>query len=105
MAAIVTQTTKMSTLEYAKKTIFGPLGITDACWCNKNSRLYNIAGCLSLTPRDQIKFGLMNLHGGIWENSQLDPAEFVANSVKTSKTSPIPVPVVMFGKVVGLPDG
>jgi CubicO group peptidase (beta-lactamase class C family) len=83
LGAIVANVTKATTLEYATTKMFTPLGITNISWSKNNSGLYNVAGGLSLTPRDQAKFGFLYLHNGNWDGKQIVPANFVAESVAT----------------------
>ncbi len=82
-SAIVTNKTGMTTLEFAKKNLFSPLGITKFVWRTDRQGLYDAAGGLSMTPRDMAKYGYLILNGGVWEGRQIIPADFVAESVKT----------------------
>lgn len=83
---IVTDRTKMSTLDFANKNLFGPLGITNVRWSQDSHGIYNAGGGLSMTPRNMAKFGWLILNKGVWEGKQVIPADFVAESVKTQTT-------------------
>jgi len=82
-SAIVTNKTGMNTMEFAKKNLFSPLGITKFIWRMDRQGIYDAAGGLSMTPRDMAKYGYLILNGGVWEGKQIIPADFVAESVKT----------------------
>jgi len=85
-SAIVTDKTGMNTLEFAKKTLFNPLGITELTWRRDRQGIYDAGGGLMLTPRDMAKYGYLILNRGFWEGKQIIPADFVAESVKTHTT-------------------
>ena len=85
-SAIVTNKTGMSTLEFAKKNLFDPLGITKFSWRKDQQGIYDAGGGLSMTPRDMAKYGYLILSKGVWEGKQIIPADFVAESVKTQTT-------------------
>jgi CubicO group peptidase (beta-lactamase class C family) len=85
-SAIVTNKTGMNTLEFAKKTLFNPLGITELTWRRDRQGIYDAGGGLMLTPRDMAKYGYLILNRGFWEGKQIIPADFVAESVKTHTT-------------------
>ena len=82
-SAIVTNRTGMNTMEFAKKNLFNPLGITEYIWSKDRQGIYDAGGGLLLTPRDMAKYGYLILNKGLWEGKQIIPAEFVAESVKT----------------------
>lgn len=83
LSAILTKTTKDNTLDFARKYLFDPLGISELNWNRDRNGIYDGAGGLSLTPRDMAKFGLLYLHNGKWDGKQIVPADFLAESVKT----------------------
>jgi CubicO group peptidase (beta-lactamase class C family) len=83
---IVTNKTGMSTLEFAKKNLFSPLGITKFNWRMDRHGIYDAGGGLSMTPRDMGKYGYLILNRGVWEGKQIIPADFVAESVRTQTT-------------------
>ena len=85
-SAIVTDKTGMNTLEFAKKNLFSPLGITQIIWSKDRQGIYDAGGGLLLTPRDMAKYGYLILNKGVWEGEQIIPADFVAESVKTRTT-------------------
>lgn len=77
LSAIITETTGMSALEFAKKYLFGPLGITDVIWPT-NPQGINIGwGELSMLPHDLAKIGYLYLWGGQWDGEQIVPSSWV----------------------------
>jgi CubicO group peptidase (beta-lactamase class C family) len=82
-SAIITNRTGVSTLEFAKKNLFDPLGITNFTWRRDRQGIYDAGGGLAMTPRDMAKYGYLILNRGIWEGRQLIPAAFVAETVRT----------------------
>ena len=85
-SAIVTDKTGMNTMDFAKKNLFGPLGITKFIWRTDRQGLYDAGGGLSMTPRDMAKYGYLIMNKGMWDGKQIIPADFVAESIKTQTT-------------------
>ncbi|MEN6316369.1 MAG: serine hydrolase [Clostridiaceae bacterium] len=82
LSGIITKTSKISTLEFAQKYLFSPMGITDASWEKQaNDEYYCGAGNLYLTPRDAAKIGLLYLQKGLWGNQQLVPEKWIEDSL------------------------
>ena len=77
LSAILTKLTGMSTLDYAKAKLFGPLGISDVFWSFDPQGISNGGWGLYLLPRDMAKIGYLYLHNGVWEGKQLFPPEWV----------------------------
>jgi CubicO group peptidase (beta-lactamase class C family) len=71
LSAILTKVSGMSTLEYAKAKLFGPLGITDFYWWHDPQGITDGGFGLFLQPRDMAKIGYLYLHNGEWEGKQL----------------------------------
>ena len=63
-SAIVTDKTGMNTMEFAKKNLFGPLGIKNFVWRTDRQGIYDAGGGLSMTPRDMAKYGYLILNKG-----------------------------------------
>jgi len=85
-SSIITNKTGMTTLDFAKKNLFGPVGIKNFVWRTDRQGIYDAAGGLSMTPRDMAKYGYLILNKGVWEGKQIIPADFVVESVKTQTT-------------------
>ena len=98
LAAIVKHATGTSPLDYARKRLFGPLGIdttpawTDDVFMRENIEGYEKAGFawpqdpqginigwsqLKLRSRDMLKLGQLFLDGGRWEGKQIISKEWV----------------------------
>lgn len=90
LSAIIHETTKYDTLDFAQEFLFNPLGINDAVWLQDAQGIRFGGFGLSLTPRDMAKFGLLYLNKGVWEGKQLVPVDYVTASVETySGLSPV----------------
>jgi CubicO group peptidase (beta-lactamase class C family) len=77
LSAILTKLTGMSTLEYAKSKLFGPLGITKVSWQHDPQGISNGGWGLSLLPRDMAKIGYLYLRKGLWEGQELLPPAWI----------------------------
>jgi CubicO group peptidase (beta-lactamase class C family) len=83
LSAVLTQVTGMSTLVFANRSLFGPLGSRATTWVT-DPQGYNIGGSeLYLTPRNLAKIGYLYLRRGHWEGQQLLPEEYVKDSSRT----------------------
>lgn len=77
LSAVIAKVAGMSTEDYAKSKLFGPLGITSWKW-RRDPQGISIGGYgLSLHPHDMAKFGYLYLRGGVWDGQQLLPPEWV----------------------------
>jgi CubicO group peptidase (beta-lactamase class C family) len=83
LSAILDQQTPNGTLDYAKVHIFNPLNITNYRWIEDTQGIPNGGTLLHLTPRDMAKFGFLYLYNGFWNNTQLIPSNWVAQSRST----------------------
>jgi CubicO group peptidase (beta-lactamase class C family) len=77
LSAILTKVTGKSALDYARETLFGPLGITDVVWHADPQGISGGGAGLFLQPRDFAKIGMLYLRGGLWEGKQLLPAAWI----------------------------
>ncbi|MDJ0712187.1 MAG: serine hydrolase [Woeseiaceae bacterium] len=81
LSAIIAESTGMDTLAYARKHLFGPLGIEDVKW-EWNSENQPIAWArMWLKPNDLAKIGLLYLQQGRWDGRQIISADWVAESL------------------------
>jgi len=83
LAEIVTNASGQSILDFATEHLFKPLGIENLNWRKDWNGRYDVAGGLEMTARDLAKFGYLYLHHGRWEDRQVVPADFVAESTRT----------------------
>ena len=82
LSAIITETTRMSSNEFAEINLFAPLGITDLSWPT-NPQGINIGwGELRMLPRDMAKIGYLYLKGGKWDGEQIVPTAWVEESIR-----------------------
>lgn len=78
LSAVLQHQVGMSTLEYADRNLFRPLGISNYTW-DADAQGIAIGGWgLSLTPRDMAKLGQLFLQGGVWQGRQVVPAAWVS---------------------------
>ena len=83
LAAIIERTSGQKITEFAKKYIFDPLGISRFEWAiYPGTKEYAAASGLRLRSRDLLKFGLLYLNNGIWNNKQLVPSQWVTASTQ-----------------------
>ena len=73
MSAILAKKTGMDTLDFAKRTLFAPLGIDDVRWRADPQGVRNGGYGLYLLPRDMAKIGHLYLHRGEWDGRQVLP--------------------------------
>jgi CubicO group peptidase (beta-lactamase class C family) len=77
LSAILTKLTGQSALDYARKRLFEPLGISDVFW-RSDPRGVSIGGYgLFLQPRDMAKFGYLYLRNGVWDGREIIPPSWI----------------------------
>ena len=82
LSAVISETTGMSSQEFAEDHLFKPLGIKDVYWPT-NPQGINIGwGELRMLPRDLAKIGYLYLKGGQWNGVQIVPASWVEDSTR-----------------------
>ena len=77
LSAILTKVTGKSALDYARETLFGPLGIEDVLWRGDPQGISGGGAGLYMHPRDMAKIGYLYLRGGVWEGQQILPASWI----------------------------
>ena len=82
LSAIIQKATKMSALEFARKHLFRPLGITDVKWRTSPQGVNTGYGDMMLTPHDMAKIGLLYLNKGRWEDRQIVSTAWVEASTQ-----------------------
>lgn len=81
LSQILTQSTGMSTLEFAEKYLFVPLGMATVEWKKLSDGIYDGAGFgLSMRSEDLIKLGHLMLSGGISKGQQIISKEWINKS-------------------------
>ncbi len=82
LSIILSKATKTSTLDYAKKNFFAPLGIQSAYW-HQDPQEYYIGGFgLGLSARDLAKIGFLYLNNGYWNGQSIVPEFWVKDSTE-----------------------
>jgi CubicO group peptidase (beta-lactamase class C family) len=78
LSALITKLTGQNALDFAKKELFEPLGITDVDWGKPDAQnVINGQSHLFLLPQDMAKLGYLYLHNGEWDGKQVIPASWV----------------------------
>jgi len=80
LSAILTKVTGMSTLEFARKHLAGPLGISLPAWMRDPQGIYFGGNEMLLAPRDMAKIGELYLQGGALDGRRIVPERWVEAS-------------------------
>lgn len=86
LSRVIQQTTGMTAFEFAKKSLFEPLNITEVRWDSDRDGYTSTAWGLHLTVRDYAKFGFLFLNKGRWEGKQLVSEEWVEKATQTDSS-------------------
>ena len=80
LSIILSKSTKTSTLDFAKRNLFEPLGIQSAYW-HQDPQGYYIGGFgLGLSARDLAKIGFLYLNNGYWNGQSIVSEYWVKES-------------------------
>src|SRR4030042_3022975 len=71
LSAILQEATGMTALDFARQTLFEPLGIREVIWDDDPQGYTNGWGDLRLKPRDAAKIGYLWLNNGAWGGKQM----------------------------------
>ena len=82
LSVIIQNSTKMKTLDFAKKHLFEPLGILDVEWERSPQGIDAGYGEMWLAPHNMAKIGWLYLNKGRWGNKQVVPSAWVEISTK-----------------------
>lgn len=97
LAEVVQRATGRPLLDFARETLFEPLGITDVEWVTDAGQTTpSAASGLRLRPRDLAKIGLVYQQAGRWNGQQVIPAAWVAASQQ--RRIALPDSLVEFGE-------
>ena len=78
LSALITKKTGSNAFDFAKKELFGPLGITSAKWGKVDAQgVTDGEAGLSLAPHDMARIGYLYLHDGMWDGKQIIPSSWV----------------------------
>lgn len=81
LGGAIERATHMPVDQFARKYLFGPLGIQGEQWQRTPTGMPMTGGGLKLHSRDYLKLGQLYLNKGMWEGKQLISAEWVKQSV------------------------
>ena len=82
LSAILTQSSGMSTLEFARKVLGEPLGFHLAAWPKDPQGIYFGGNDMEMTARQMLAFGQLYLDGGKFGGNQIIPAAWVDLSLQ-----------------------
>lgn len=77
LSGIIAKLTGMSTADYAKAKLFGPLGIKVSNWWRDPQGISTGGYGLALLPRDMAKIGYLYLRNGQWDGRSLVPPAWI----------------------------
>jgi CubicO group peptidase (beta-lactamase class C family) len=80
LSIILSKSSKISTLDFAKRNLFEPLGIKSAYWRSDPQGHYIGGFGLGLSARDLAKFGFLYLNNGYWNGQSIVPEHWVKES-------------------------
>jgi CubicO group peptidase (beta-lactamase class C family) len=87
LSALITKKTGQSAFDFAKKELFGPLGIASARWGRVDAQgVTDGEAGLFLSPHDMARIGYLYLHNGLWDGKQIIPSSW-ADRAKEGKVS------------------
>ncbi len=82
LAAIIQKASGKRLTDFARETLFEPLGITDFEWVEMANGDAAAASGLRLRPRDMARLGQLALAGGSWNGERIISAQWLAESVR-----------------------
>ena len=82
LCVLVQEKSGMSTLDFAYKYLFHPLGITDVMWSADRNGIAYGGNWLHIRSRDMAKFGYLYLRDGMWDGQQVVPSDWVRASAE-----------------------
>jgi len=82
ISAILQKQTGMTAFSFAKKHLFGPLGITEVRWPSNRQGITMGFSELHMQPSDMAKIGYLYLNNGLWEGKQIVSSQWVKASTR-----------------------
>lgn len=104
LSVIITKTSGMSTREFAKKYLLGPMDIEIGGWDRDPQGYYMGGNNVALAPEDMVKIGQMVLSGGTYQGRQIVSKSWIVDSFKTytrSNFNPYDYGYLWWNKPVG----
>jgi len=80
LARIIAKGTGKPLHDFARDTLFDPLGIGPTEWLTARGGEAIAASGLRMTPRDLARIGLMMLNGGMWHDRRVVPVDWIERS-------------------------
>ena len=90
LSAVLTKLTGESALDYARKRLFEPLGISDILWQSGQQGISNGGNGLSMLPRDMAKLGYLYLRNGVWGGKEIIPSSWIDEIRHASVVTDVP---------------
>jgi CubicO group peptidase (beta-lactamase class C family) len=88
VSAVLTNVTGMSLESFARRRLFGPLGIRPGPWTSDGQGHSLGSTGLHLRPRDLLALGRLYLQNGRWQGKQVVPADWIHASTATQFSIP-----------------
>ena len=82
LSAITQKATGMTSLSFAEKHLFGPLGIVDVSWASDRQGVNSGGSGVFMSQHDMAKLGYLYLNQGVWDGKELVPVRWVGASTK-----------------------
>jgi CubicO group peptidase (beta-lactamase class C family) len=88
LSSVLTRVTGMSTFEYARRKLAGPLRIKLPAWPRDETGTYRGGNDMSVTPTGLLRLGILYLDHGRFEGRQIVPERWVDESLRPRGESP-----------------
>lgn len=83
LSVVITEATDMSTVDFANKNLFEPLGIDKRIWYMDN-RGYNLGNiCLFLSVEDMVKIGELVINDGLYDGNRIISETWINESTSS----------------------
>lgn len=80
LGEIIKNSSGMTIDEFSTTYLFDPLGVKNTRWTQFPGGVWDGSGAFYITPRAMLKFGVLYLNDGIWDEEQLIPKDWVKKS-------------------------
>lgn len=97
LAAIVEKATGIPVDQYVSKNLFQPLGIYEYFWVKRRDGIPITASGLRLRSRDFLKFGILYLNDGQWNDNQVISSSSIAQATQKQISTPFEMPTIKVG--------
>lgn len=82
LSVILTRASGMSTREFARRYLFGPLKISIGGWDRDPQGYYMGGNNLALSPSALLKIGIMVMNRGVYQGRRIVPADWIDESMQ-----------------------